>query len=43
MKFLMNDFEEARWRSAAIKNAYALMSKHRFREIGLPQSLIRSF
>ncbi|KAK9897184.1 hypothetical protein P389DRAFT_54320 [Cystobasidium minutum MCA 4210] len=30
MKFLMNDFEEPRWRSAAIKNAFALMSKHRF-------------
>lgn len=30
MKFLMNDFDEPRWRSAAIKNAYALMSKHRF-------------
>jgi hypothetical protein len=30
MKFLMNDFDEPRWRSAAIKNAYALLSKHRF-------------
>ncbi|KAK4052576.1 regulator of (H+)-ATPase in vacuolar membrane [Microbotryomycetes sp. JL221] len=30
LKFLQNDFEEARWRSAALKNAYALMSKRRF-------------
>ncbi|GJN89497.1 hypothetical protein Rhopal_002484-T1 [Rhodotorula paludigena] len=30
LKFLSNDFEEARWRSAANKNAFALMSKQRF-------------
>lgn len=29
---LMNDFEEPRWKSAALKNAYALLSKRRFRE-----------
>lgn len=30
LKFLANDFEEQRWRSAALKNAFALMSKQRF-------------
>jgi hypothetical protein len=32
LKFLANDFEEQRWRTAAMKNAYALMSKQRFRK-----------
>lgn len=32
LKFLANDFELPRWRSAALKNAFALMSKQRFRE-----------
>lgn len=31
LKFLANDFTEARWKSAALKNAFALMSKRRFR------------
>ncbi|GAA5906755.1 hypothetical protein JCM6882_003293 [Rhodosporidiobolus microsporus] len=30
IKFLANDFEEQRWKSAANKNAFALMSKQRF-------------
>lgn len=30
LKFLSNDFREQKWRAAAKKNAYALMSKHRF-------------
>ncbi|GAA6017280.1 hypothetical protein JCM10207_003677 [Rhodosporidiobolus poonsookiae] len=30
IKFLSNDFDEQRWKSAALKNAYALMSKQRF-------------
>ncbi|GAA5955789.1 hypothetical protein JCM8115_006854 [Rhodotorula mucilaginosa] len=30
LRFLANDFEEQRWRSAALKNAFALMSKQRF-------------
>lgn len=29
-KFLGHDFEEPRWRTAALKNAYALLSKRRF-------------
>ena len=29
-KFLANDFELERWKTAAIKNAYALLSKQRF-------------
>lgn len=30
MQFLKNDFSEARWRSAAKKNAFALLSQRRF-------------
>ncbi|KAF7339771.1 WD repeat protein [Mycena venus] len=30
LKFLANDFSEPRWRTAALKNAYALLSKRRF-------------
>ncbi|KAH8099423.1 WD repeat-containing protein [Cristinia sonorae] len=30
LKFLNNDFTEARWRTAALKNAFALLSKRRF-------------
>jgi len=31
LKFLDNDFEQARWRTAANKNAFVLLSKQRFR------------
>lgn len=30
IKFLSNNFNEPRWKTAALKNAYALMGKHRF-------------
>ncbi|EXJ82790.1 hypothetical protein A1O3_06605 [Capronia epimyces CBS 606.96] len=30
MKFLANNFNEPRWKAAALKNAYALLSKRRF-------------
>lgn len=30
LKFLNNNFGEPRWRTAALKNAYALLSKRRF-------------
>ncbi|KAF7339596.1 WD repeat protein [Mycena sanguinolenta] len=30
VKFLANDFSEPRWRTAALKNAYALLSRRRF-------------
>ncbi|CEP62257.1 Rav1p LALA0_S05e01398g [Lachancea lanzarotensis] len=30
LKFLNNDFKEERWRKAALKNAFVLLSKHRF-------------
>lgn len=30
LKFLVNDFELPRWKTAALKNAYALLSKRRF-------------
>jgi rabconnectin-3a len=32
LKFLSNDFDDPRWRTAALKNAYALLSKQRFGE-----------
>lgn len=32
LKFLANDFNLPRWKTAAMKNAYALLSKKRFRE-----------
>ncbi|GJJ09914.1 hypothetical protein Clacol_004138 [Clathrus columnatus] len=30
LRFLANDFQELRWKTAALKNAYALLSKQRF-------------
>lgn len=30
LKFLTNDFNDPRWKSAALKNAYVLMGKHRY-------------
>ena len=30
LKFLAHDFREDRWRTAAIKNAYALLAKQRY-------------
>lgn len=32
LKFLSHDFRDPRWKTAALKNAYALMSKQRFGE-----------
>ena len=32
LKFLGNDFSQPRWRTAALKNAFALLSKRRFGE-----------
>jgi hypothetical protein len=33
LKFLMNDFELERWKTAATKNAYALLSRQRYGEL----------
>lgn len=30
VRFLDNDFDQPKWRTAALKNAYALLSKQRF-------------
>lgn len=30
LKFLSNDFKEERWKTSAMKNAFALLSKHRY-------------
>jgi hypothetical protein len=32
LRFLSNDFSQPRWRTAALKNAYALLAKQRFGE-----------
>ena len=29
-KLLANNFQEAKWKTAALKNAYALLGRHRF-------------
>ena len=34
-KLLRNDFSEARWKTAALKNAYALLGKRRFGTLDL--------
>ena len=36
LKLLANDFDQPRWRSAALKNAFTLISKRRFRELRCP-------
>jgi hypothetical protein len=38
LKFLANNFDEPKWRKAALKNAYALLSKRRFGETDDPLS-----
>lgn len=35
LKFLANEFQELRWKTAALKNAYALLSKQRFGALSL--------
>ena len=41
LKFLANDFEQDRWKLAAKKNAYALLSKQRYgMSASLPAGLI---
>ncbi|KAG0141340.1 hypothetical protein CROQUDRAFT_51836 [Cronartium quercuum f. sp. fusiforme G11] len=35
LKFLANDFEEARWKTAAQKNAFALISRQRFNAVNV--------
>jgi len=42
LKFLENDFELARWRTAANKNAFVLLSKQRFRASCLSPSSYRA-
>lgn len=32
LRFLGNDFSEPRWRTAALKNAFALLGKRRYRK-----------
>jgi hypothetical protein len=32
LKFLANDFDNPKWRTASLKNAFALISKQRFGE-----------
>lgn len=42
LKFLSNDFTQPRWRSAALKNAFVLLSKHRFMDAACFFLLARS-
>lgn len=35
-KLLSNNFQERRWKTAALKNAYALLGKRRFGKLGSP-------
>ena len=39
LKFLNNDFSQPRWRTAALKNAFALLSKQRFGTCFIRQSI----
>ena len=41
LKFLSNDFSEARWRTAALQNAYALLSKQRFGQFCMTLSTMK--
>jgi hypothetical protein len=43
LKFLANDFDLPRWKTAANKNAYALLSKQRFGEFGIGARLILEY
>lgn len=42
LKLLANNFEDPKWRTAALKNAYALMSKRRFGESPHSRSMMRT-
>lgn len=39
LKFLANDFDEPRWKTAALKNAFALLSKQRHGQSNLIASV----
>lgn len=43
LRFLANDFDEPRWKTAANKNAYALLSKQRFGEFVLREELTPAY
>lgn len=43
LKFLNNDFTQPRWRTAALKNAFALLSKRRFGELNMFHNASRVF
>lgn len=43
LNFLSHDFNEARWRTAALKNAYALISKQRFGKSTFPCELHHTY
>ena len=43
LRLLSNNFEESRWKTAAIKNAYALMGKRRFgKNISVPVVILHN-
>jgi hypothetical protein len=41
-KLLANNFQETRWKTAALKNAYALLGKHRFGKTLLMSMILES-
>ena len=42
LKFLSNNFNEPRWQTAALKNAYALLSKRRFGQLSFQFTALTS-
>lgn len=42
LKFLANDFEQERWKTAATKNAYALLAKQRYGELHFLEGTVGS-
>lgn len=41
-KLLANNFEDPKWKTTALKNAYALLSKRRFGELAQDQSRVET-
>lgn len=39
-RLLANNFDDPKWKTSALKNAYALLSKRRFGEHSLPSMLL---
>lgn len=42
-KLLSNDFDQPKWQQTALKNAYALLSRRRYRESSMPTVFLDAF